>query len=216
MLAFVIYQESRFTRLEKLASGPKGAPEARSYAPPELEVEGRVPPVRWRKDYVPVFSRIYHAGGKALSLDVTLVVRNPDERELIYVQRVDYVGTKGTVLRSFAERPFELRPGALVEFLVVSPREAAEEEVGGHFRVVWASRRPGTRPLIEAVMVDAQGQIAFSRSSVSVRPPAAEPAEPVLPADQRLAREAIAGPRENAARTERRREESDVMRPKNP
>src|SRR5690606_8589520 len=101
VLAFVIYQESRFTRLEKHASGPKGAPEARSYAPPELEVEGRVPPVRWRKDYVPVFSRIYHAGGKALSLDVTLVVRNPDERELIYVQRVDYVGTKGTVLRSF-------------------------------------------------------------------------------------------------------------------
>jgi hypothetical protein len=80
--------------------------------------------------YVPVDSHVYHRGGRAFLVEVTLSVRNTGRSEPITVIVVDYHDTQGRKVRRFPDRPQRLQPQASAAFLVEE-----KEEGGGTIEV---------------------------------------------------------------------------------
>ena len=166
-MAFV-YTKSRSAtqeRLDAIEASVGGKP-PRAYEPPNLadyspgNVDVSALPVV-EADYVPVYSHIYHDGGRPYSLEITLSIRNVDPKAPVYVTKVDYYDTDGTLSKNKLDRVIMLKPLQTIEFLI--ERTDATGGSGANFIVEWrAARETVRRPLIEAVMVGRSGTNAIS------------------------------------------------------
>lgn len=122
--------------------------------------------------YVPVYSHVYHRGGRAFLLEVTLSVRNTDRFAPVTVLAVDYHDTLGRRVRRFLDRPLRLQPLAAAEFLVEEKEESGGS--GASFLVQWSSDAVVSEPVIEAVMIGTaggQGISFLSRGQAVAEPP---------------------------------------------
>jgi len=166
-MAFV-YTKSRTTTQERLdaleASVERKPP--RAYKPPDLAdySAGDIDIAALRTaeaDYVPVYSHIYHDGGRPYSLEITLSIRNVDPKSPVYVTKVDYYDTDGALSASKLDRVIMLKPLQTIEFLV--ERTDATGGSGANFIVEWRTSGGNVhRPLVEAVMVGRSGTNAIS------------------------------------------------------
>ena len=112
--------------------------------------------------YVPVYSHIYHQGGRELPLEITLSIRNTDPESSIVIQSVRYYDTGGQLIKEYIESPAVLAPLASADFLV--ERRDTAGGSGANFLVEWVSEVLANEPIIEAVMVGTEGNKAFSFS----------------------------------------------------
>ena len=112
--------------------------------------------------YVPVYSHIYHQGGRELPLEATLSIRNTDPDDSIVVNSVRYYDTGGKMIKEYIERPAVLAPLASAEFLV--DRRDTAGGAGANFLVEWVAEELVNEPIIEAVMVGTESNKAFSFS----------------------------------------------------
>ena len=124
--------------------------------------------------YVPLYSHVYYDGGKELSLEATLSIRNTDSDESIVVDSVRYYDSAGALIRSYIEKPAILGPLASIDFLV--ERRDRAGGVGANFLVEWVAGTPVQQPIIEAVMVGNEGNraVSFVRAGVPVASRSAE------------------------------------------
>ena len=166
-MAFV-YTKSRTSteqRLDAIAAQVESQP-ARAYTPPNLDAfdAGDVEPgsfVTHRAVYVPVYSHIYHDGGRPYLLEATLSIRNVDPNQPVYVDGVDYYDTDGELSKKMLSRLIKLKPLQTIEFLV--ERHDVSGGSGANFIVQWhAADKRVHAPLIEAVMVGRSGTNAIS------------------------------------------------------
>ncbi len=118
--------------------------------------------------YVPVYSHIYHDGGRELALETTLSIRNTDPAGSIVINSVRYYDTGGTMVRSYLEKPAILAPLASADFLV--ERRDTSGGSGANFLVEWVAEEPVNDPVIEAVMVGGEGTrtVSFVRAGQPV------------------------------------------------
>lgn len=175
-MAFV-YTKSRHSTEERLdaieASVEKKPP--RAYKPPDLDSYsvGNIEVASLRvteADYVPVYSHIYHDGGRPYSLETTLSIRNVDPKHPVFLSKVDYYDTDGGLSQRKLDRTIMLRPLQTIEFLI--QRTDATGGSGANFIVEWRAMDDSVRrPLIEAVMVGRSGTnaISFVRKSEPLR-----------------------------------------------
>ncbi|MBF0574032.1 MAG: DUF3124 domain-containing protein [Desulfamplus sp.] len=114
--------------------------------------------------YVPAYSHIY-AGDRELPmlLTVTLSIRNVDIKHSITVNYADYYGTKGELIRKYAENPVVLKPLESIRYVV--PQKDKSGGSGANFMVEWKSEKPVNPPIIESVMIGAEGQQGISFTS---------------------------------------------------
>lgn len=114
--------------------------------------------------YVPAYSHIY-AGDRELPmlLTVTLSIRNVDINHSITVNYADYYGTKGELIRRYAEKPVILKPLESIRYVV--PQKDKSGGSGANFMVEWKSEKPVNPPIIESVMIGAEGQQGISFTS---------------------------------------------------
>ncbi len=166
-MAFV-YTKSRTSteqRLDAIEAKVESKP-ARAYTPPNLDAfdAGDVEPASFvvhRAVYVPVYSHIYHDGGRPYLLEATLSIRNVDPNQPVYVDGVDYYDTDGELSKRMLSRLIELKPLQTIEFLV--ERHDVSGGSGANFIVQWhAVDKRVHAPLIEAVMVGRSGTNAIS------------------------------------------------------
>lgn len=158
--------DERLSRIELLERAPSAAPlEA---IKPELR-----PLAARRTVYVPVYSHVYLRGGKEQLLEVTLSIRNTDLDDSIVVRSIRYFDTAGQELKEYLGAPIVLRPLASTDFLV-EERDAAGG-AGANFVVEWEAEVIVSEPMIETVMVGAEGNRAFAFARPGV-PILAEPA----------------------------------------
>ena len=166
-MAFV-YTRSRTDteqRLDAIEAKVESKP-ARAYTPPNLEsfeADGidRAALLVNRAVYVPVYSHIYHDGGRPYLLETTLSIRNVDPNGPVYVSRADYYDTDGELSKEMIDRLVKLKPLQTIEFLV--ERHDASGGSGANFIVEWHAADPSVHaPLIEAVMVGRSGTNAIS------------------------------------------------------
>lgn len=118
--------------------------------------------------YVPVYSHIYIQDGRAYRLAATLSLRNTDTANPMVVTSVGYYDTDGKLVRNYLEQPLKIAPLATSEFFV------EEKDVhggsGAKFIVEWTAQTVIQPPIIETIMIGAEGQqgISFARSGVVI------------------------------------------------
>ncbi|QEG00796.1 hypothetical protein Mal15_48680 [Stieleria maiorica] len=119
--------------------------------------------------YVPAYSHVYHEDGNPHLLTITLSIRNTsDEREIV-VRSVRYFDTRGQQVKSYLKQPLTLAPLGTTEFLI--ERDDSSGGSGANFLVDWVAQQRVSEPIIEAVMIDTEGQqgISFARAGTAIR-----------------------------------------------
>ena len=130
---------------------------------PNVPAAERVPLDRARAGqlvYVPVYSHVYHAGGRRYLLEATLSVRNTDPSASITINRVDYYDSAGELVGRKLEAPLRLEPLASTEFLVTSRDTSGG--AGANFLVEWVADKKVNEPLIECLMAGMSGTHGLS------------------------------------------------------
>ena len=166
-MAFV-YTRSRSNTEERLGAieARVGSTPARAYQSPNLDdyAAGDVDRAALRVHeaaYIPVYSHIYHDGGRPYLLETTLSIRNVDPKKPIYVGAADYYDTDGELSTQKLDRLIKLAPLQTIEFLI--ERHDVAGGSGANFIVEWHAESDKVHaPLIEAVMVGRSGTHAIS------------------------------------------------------
>jgi hypothetical protein len=114
--------------------------------------------------YVPSYSHIY-AGNRELPilLAVTLSIRNVDFKQSIILTSVDYYGTKGELIKKYLKEPIVLGPFETTRYVI--PRDDKSGGSGANFLVEWKSGKSVNPPIVESVMIGAEGQQGISFTS---------------------------------------------------
>ncbi|MCO8121131.1 DUF3124 domain-containing protein [Stieleria sp. TO1_6] len=110
--------------------------------------------------YVPIYSHVYHNGGRPFLLESTLSVRNADARRPIYLNSVRYYNTSGELAKTYVEQVIKLAPLETIEFLVEQHDTSGGS--GANFMVQWLATEPIEDPIIEAVMFGTAGAQAIA------------------------------------------------------
>lgn len=115
--------------------------------------------------YVPVYSNVFTAPKEvAVHLSNTLTIRNTDIHNSIQVTAADYYDTRGALLKKFYQKPVTLLP-LETTYVYLSERDQ-EGGFGANFIVRWQAAKEVNAPIIECLMVGAQGRAFVSPSRV--------------------------------------------------
>lgn len=115
--------------------------------------------------YVPVYSNVI-AGPREVPVHLsnTLIIRNTDIHNEIFVSAADYYDTQGTLIKRFYAQDVKLAP-LETSYLYLSDRDQ-EGGVGANFIIRWRAVKEVNVPIIECVMVGSQGRAFVSPSQV--------------------------------------------------
>ena len=101
--------------------------------------------------YIPIYSSVYHQGGKKFDLTSTLSVHNVDLNNPIKIIRVNYYNTNGQLIRKYIKEPTIIHPFQTKQFVI--PSVDTTGGTGANFVVQWVSEAHVTSPITEAIMV---------------------------------------------------------------
>ena len=115
--------------------------------------------------YVPVYSHVYHAGGRPYQLEATVSIRNTDPENSITINSVDYYNGAGEFVRKELAAPLRLRPLESKEFLIETRDTSGG--AGANYMVEWVAAEKVHEPIIECLMAGMSGThgLSFARPS---------------------------------------------------
>ncbi len=113
-----------------------------------------------RKTYVPIYSNIYRGTrSERTMLTATLSIRNTSEKDSLFVNRVDYFNTQGTLVRSYLKKTIYLDPMETIDY-VIEERDTLGGS-GANFIVGWYGKQH-LAPVIQSVMIGGLANKVFS------------------------------------------------------
>lgn len=121
------------------------------------------------KSYLSVYSEIYSiTEHRTIALTVTVSLRNVSVSEPLYLLDASYYNTKGDLIRSYFEKPIELKPLETIEIII--DEKDTHGGSGANFIFDWALTNSGHEPIFEAVMISTSGQqgISFTTQGVTL------------------------------------------------
>lgn len=102
--------------------------------------------------YVPIYSDIYtDKDNRKVLLSATLSVRNTTLKKSLYVNKIDYYDTGGTLVKSYLTKPIELPAMATLNYIV--EKEEDKGGSGANFIIEVEGIDETVKPVIEAVMI---------------------------------------------------------------
>lgn len=114
--------------------------------------------------YVPVYSEIFSRDDKnQLLLTSTLSIHNTSLKDSLYIYKIEYYSTDGKLIRNYIKNGKWLKP--LQTKNIVIDQIDKEGGVGANFIVYWGSNKKGLKPLMQSVMVIADGPKSFAFTS---------------------------------------------------
>ena len=119
--------------------------------------------------YVPIYSDIYiDKENRKVLLSATLSVRNTTLKKSLYVNKIDYYDTGGTLIKSYLNTPLELPAMGTLNYIV--EKEESKGGSGANFIIEVEGIDETVKPVIEAVMLGnfSNKGFAFSTEGVSV------------------------------------------------
>src|SRR5688572_27954555 len=76
-------------------------------------------PVQNGKTYLSIYSHIYSFTlDKSLNLTAMVSLRHVSNTDTIYISNANYYNTKGELIRSYLEKPIQLKPVETVEIVI--------------------------------------------------------------------------------------------------
>jgi hypothetical protein len=111
--------------------------------------------------YVPIYSHIY-SGDKEnpFLLTAILSIRNTDFVHTITVTSADYYDTDGKLLKSYIEKPLQLKPMGSTRYVVAESDKSGGS--GAKFIVKWEAVARVNPPVIEGIMIGTKMQQGIS------------------------------------------------------
>jgi hypothetical protein len=111
--------------------------------------------------YVPVYSYIFMVNEeRTINLTATLSIRNTSRTQSMILTAVDYYNSQGALVKNYLENPVEL--GSLVATEFVIRQEDIAGGTGASFLVEWVAQTEISDPVVEAIMVNTQGNQGLS------------------------------------------------------
>jgi hypothetical protein len=95
-------------------------------------------------------------------LTVTLSIRNIDPVNQIEVTSVDYYQTQGNFLKDFLQKPKIIKPLEALRYVIPENDKSGS---GANFIVEWKSDKSVNPPIVESIMIGAQGSQGISFTS---------------------------------------------------
>ena len=159
-LAFILIILGLFnTACQAGIPSPPTAPELEA-----VELDDTVEIAAGQTLYVPVYSYIFMVdGGRTINLTTTLSIRNTSPEQPLILTRVDYYDSRGNLVASRLQNPVKLEPLASTEFVV--PQEDITGGMGASFLVEWVAQAAVSDPVVEAIMINTQGNQGLSFTS---------------------------------------------------
>ncbi|MGP5176458.1 MULTISPECIES: DUF3124 domain-containing protein [Psychrobacter] len=117
--------------------------------------------------YVPIYSDIYiDKENRKVLLSATLSVRNTTLKKSLYVNKIDYYDTGGTLIKSYLNTPLELPAMGTLNYIV--EKEESKGGSGANFIIEVEGIDETVKPVIEAVMLGNFSNKAFAFSTEGV------------------------------------------------
>ncbi|NHF61006.1 DUF3124 domain-containing protein [Flavobacteriaceae bacterium TP-CH-4] len=111
--------------------------------------------------YVPIYSDIYvDAVNQHTLLAATLSIRNTSFQDSLFVSKIDYYDTDGTLVKSFIDNTISIKPMATINYVI--ERENELGGTGANFIVVMSAKQPDIEPLVQAIMIGENGNKGFA------------------------------------------------------
>lgn len=111
--------------------------------------------------YLSVYSQIYsQTEHKTLDLTATVSMRNTDQSDTIFINTAEYFDTKGSLIRTYINKPIFIVPMETVEIVIDELDQIGG--TGANFLFNWSSKPSSNKPLFEAVMISTSGQQGFA------------------------------------------------------
>ena len=130
----------------------------------ELETTAKVDRSKFRYKetfYVPIYSDIYtDRENRKVLLSATLSVRNTTLKKSLYINKIDYYSTDGTLLKSYVKHPVEIRAMGTLNYIV--EKEEDKGGSGANFIIEVEGIDDTVTPVIEAVMIADYSNKAFA------------------------------------------------------
>ncbi|MAB39371.1 MAG: hypothetical protein CL528_06375 [Aequorivita sp.] len=113
------------------------------------------------KTYLSIYSHIYSFTlEKSQNLTAMVSLRNVSDSDTIYISKADYYNTKGELIRSYFEKPIQLKPVETVEIVIDETDEHGGS--GANFIFEWTTKATTPEPIFEAVMTSLRGSQGLS------------------------------------------------------
>ena len=111
--------------------------------------------------YVPIYSDIYfdETNQKDL-LSATLSIRNTSYSDTLYISKIDYFNTEGSLVKKYLENAISLNPMATINYVIEKKDDTGGS--GANFIIVLHAKNPRMLPLIQAIMIGHNGNKGYS------------------------------------------------------
>ena len=120
----------------------------------------KMPNEMLHKAYVPIYSNIYNGSkNEKVLLTATLSIRNTSETDSLFLHRVAYFNTEGTLVRHYIRQPIYLKPLESLEYVIDQ-----KDDIGGsgaNFMIDW-SGDTSLKPIFQGVMIGGLASRTFS------------------------------------------------------
>ena len=114
--------------------------------------------------YVPIYSDIYIdiTNQKSL-LAATLSIRNTSFKDSLFVSKIDYFDSNGSLVRSYIKKPIGIAPMGTVNYGIEKNDDTGGS--GANFIVALKAKNKNVRPLIQAIMIGEYSNKGFAFST---------------------------------------------------
>ncbi len=111
--------------------------------------------------YLSVYSEIYiYSENDFRPMTATISIRNTNRADTVFVNKIEYFNTHGTLVKSYIDNSIFIAPMETVE--IVIGQMDLEGGTGANFYFDWAIARGVNAPFFEGIMVSHTGAQAFS------------------------------------------------------
>ena len=121
--------------------------------------------------YIPIYSDIYaDKQNQRRLLAATLSIRNTSFADSLFITKIDYFNTEGSLVKKYIQNPISLPPMASINYVIEK-----EDDTGGsgaNFIVAMTAKNKNIKPLIQAIMIGENGEnkgFAFSTDGYSIK-----------------------------------------------
>ncbi len=113
--------------------------------------------------YLPVYADVYHVDQSRLfPLTATISLRNTSLSDSLFIYKLNYYNTKGTILKEFLKTDRMLSLAPLETYDLVINNKQYQGGTGANFIVEWGRTNGNAELLVQAVMVSTSGQQGLS------------------------------------------------------
>jgi hypothetical protein len=120
--------------------------------------------------YVPIYSDIYiDQTNPEHLLSATLSIRNTSLNDTLYISKIDYYDTAGSLVKRYIDKSISLNPMGTVNYVI--EKEDKSGGSGANFIVELNAENSNIKPLIQAIMIGhlSNKSFAFSTDGYSIK-----------------------------------------------